>query len=145
MDIISDSPSRTEEIGEELGVKILKKKNDEALVIALTGDLGGGKTTFLKGLARGLGIKETVLSPTFIIFRRYDIDKVNFNRFYHFDCYRINGSDDILTLGFKNIISDSGNVIAIEWSERIEDILPENHLKVRFEFIDEETRKISFN
>lgn len=145
MEVISKSAFQTEKIGEELGLKILEEKKESAFVIGLRGDLGGGKTTFLKGLARGLGIDEMVLSPTFIIFRRYDLKSDNFKRFYHFDCYRIESEEEIIALGFNEIISDSMNIVAIEWSERIEGILSDNRLKVEFEFVDEETRKISFN
>jgi len=145
MEIISKSASQTERIGEELVVEILKNAKNNAFVIGLRGDLGGGKTTFLKGLARGLGVDGTVLSPTFIIFRRYDIKKGHFKRFYHFDCYRIESENEMVTLGFNKIVADSENIVAIEWSERVGRILTDDTLKIDFEFIDEETRKISFD
>lgn len=145
MEIISKSASQTERIGEELGAEIMKNGKDDAFVIGLRGDLGGGKTTFLKGLARGLGVDGTVLSPTFTIFRRYDLKGEYFKRFYHFDCYRMESEEEMTSLGFDDMISDSGNIIAIEWSERVQGILPDDALKIEFEFIDEETRKISFD
>ena len=145
MERISKSAFQTEKIGEELGAEILKKKGDKAFVLGLRGDIGGGKTTFLKGLARGLGVDEMVLSPTFIIFRRYDLKGGHFKRFYHFDCYRIENEEEMTPLGFEEIVSDSGNIIAIEWSERVPGVLPDNALIIEFEFINEETRKISFN
>ena len=145
METISKSAFQTERIGEELGVEILGKKKEKAFVIGLRGDLGGGKTTFLKGLAKGLGVNGTVLSPTFIIFRRYDLKDGHFKRFYHFDCYRVENEEEMTALGFDEIVSDPGNIIAIEWSERVPGVLPDNALIIGFEFINEETRRISFD
>lgn len=107
-----------------------------ALVLGLEGDLGGGKTTFLQGFAKGLGIKEKILSPTFIIMRR-------FNNFYHFDCYRIQKAKDILDLGFKEIINNPQNIVAIEWADRIKKILPKNVLFLKFGFVGKTSRKIT--
>jgi len=143
MEIISNSVLETEALGEGMAVEMLKKKSNRALVFGLRGDLGGGKTTFLKGFAKGLGIKEPVLSPTFIIFRKYDLEGEKFKRFYHFDCYRIENEQEMLALGFNEIVSDPENIIAIEWSEKIEGILFKGIIRIGFEFINETTRKIS--
>lgn len=139
----------------------VKKTGKTALVIGLIGELGGGKTTFLQGFAKGLGIKEKILSPTFVILKRFKITKLKtqnskrkataqnsklneFENFYHIDCYRIKKPKELLDLGFKKIISDPKNIVAIEWAEKIKKILPKNTLKIKFEFIDKKTRKISF-
>ena len=103
------------------------------------GDLGGGKTTFLQGFARGLGIKERVLSPTFVLMRKFPIPK---RSFIHIDCYRIKKAGELLDLGFKELISDHRNIVAIEWSDRIKRIMPKSSLLIKFEFIDKATRKI---
>lgn len=134
--MISKSREETIKIAKDLAKKI-KTSKERAVVIALKGDLGGGKTTFLQGLAEGLGIKERVLSPTFNIFKKY-------GNFYHFDCYRIKDSKEILALGFKEIVSQPKNIIAIEWAERIKDILPEDTLWIEFKFKDKNTRSIDF-
>lgn len=139
---ITNNLSETKKIGRKLAKKILSfsdRKN--AFVIALKGDLGSGKTTFLQGFAKGLGIQEKILSPTFVIFKKFPFfaDKRNF---YHIDCYRIQNSKEILDLGFKQMISDPKNIIAIEWAERIEDILPKDTLTLEFEFINKTKRKI---
>jgi tRNA threonylcarbamoyladenosine biosynthesis protein TsaE len=101
-----------------------------------------------------LGIKDKILSPTFVILKRLKITKVKsqkskikdtnqkFENFYHLDCYRIQNPKEILNLDFKKIISDSHNVIAIEWAERIRKILPKDTLILKFEFINKKTRKI---
>ena len=136
-EFISSSPAKTKKLGQKLAQEILKKKPEKrAFVIGLAGELGGGKTTFLQGFAKGLGIREKILSPTFVIMRR-------FNNFYHIDCYRIKKPKELLDLGFKEIISNPKNIIAIEWADKIKKILPKNTLWLKFEFINEKTRKIT--
>lgn len=130
------SASQTKKIGESLAKDLLKSKTGQkAKVLGLVGDLGGGKTTFLQGFAKGLGIKERVLSPTFIIMRRI-------NNFYHIDCYRIKNSKDLLSLDFKKIISDPKNIVAIEWADRVKKIMPKQTIWVYFKLIEAKTRQI---
>ncbi len=123
------------------------KKTKRALILGLEGDLGGGKTTFLQGFAKGLGIKEKILSPTFIILKKFKIpekkiQKQKFENFYHIDCYRLQKSKEILFLGFKEIISNPKNIVAIEWADRIRKILPKDALILRFKFVDQNRREI---
>jgi tRNA threonylcarbamoyladenosine biosynthesis protein TsaE len=137
--------AETKHLGEFLARKIAGKKRRKALIFGLKGDLGGGKTTFLQGFAKGLGIKQKVLSPTFLIMKRFELKNPRikqFSNFYHFDCYRIIKSKEILSLGFKTIISDPKNIIAIEWADRIKKILPKNTIWINFEFVDKNKRKI---
>ncbi len=131
------SAKETQKLAKDFTKSILKenKNRNGAFVIALRGDLGGGKTTFIQGFAKGLGVKEKILSPTFNIYKRY-------GNFYHFDCYRIEKSEEILALGFKEIVSNPKNIVAIEWAEKIEKILPKDIKWIIFEFIDETTRSI---
>ena len=141
---ITNNSLETISFGEEIAKKILKnRQNKKAQVLALHGDLGSGKTTFLQGFARGLGIKERVLSPTFVIFKKFKIQNPFFNLFYHVDCYRLKDSKDLLGLGFEEFSSNSKNIIAIEWAEIIKDILLENKISVHFEFKDKEKRIIT--
>jgi len=135
---ITKSHTETQKLGEKLAQEILKKKNKKAIIIGLRGDLGGGKTTFLQGFARGLGIKENILSPTYVILKRY-------GNFYHIDCYRLKNAKDILELGFEEIISNPKNIIAIEWAEIIKNILPKNTLWIDFEFQNNNKRAISID
>jgi tRNA threonylcarbamoyladenosine biosynthesis protein TsaE len=141
---ISSSPSQTKKIGHILATEILKNPSQKgAVVLGFKGDLGGGKTTFLQGFASGLRIKEKVLSPTFIIFRRIKIEGSSvFKNFFHFDCYRLKRAKDILPLGFKEIIANPCNVVAIEWAERVGGVLPARTIFINFKFIDNKTRKI---
>ncbi len=130
--ITTTSASQTQKIGEEFAKKI-----KAPAFVALFGDLGSGKTTFLQGFAKGLGVKEKILSPTFVILKR-------FGNFYHIDCYRINSENDLLELNFKEIISGSKNIVAVEWPDKIKKIIPKNAIHIKFEFINENKRKIIF-
>jgi len=128
-----------------LAKKILKEPaRRKAFVLALQGGLGGGKTTFLQGFAKGLGIKDRILSPTFVIMKRFSIKnkKSGFKNFYHLDCYRIKDYKDLLILDFKKIISDPFNIVAVEWAERVKKTLPSDSLFLKFEFINKTTRKL---
>lgn len=137
---ISNSITDTSKIAKEILSGFFKK--DSALVLALIGDLGGGKTTFTKELAKHLGVKETVLSPTFVIYNRYDIPGKRFDNLYHFDCYRIQNSKEIKELGFDEVISNKKNIVVIEWADIIKDILPKDTIYIYFEFVDKNKRKI---
>jgi tRNA threonylcarbamoyladenosine biosynthesis protein TsaE len=139
--IITNSAKETQKLGEKLAREIKSRKT--AVVLCLQGDLGGGKTTFLQGFAKGLGIKEKILSPTFVILKHFKIESSEFEDFYHIDCYRINKPEDILDLGLKEIILNPKNIIAIEWPERIFKILPESAIFIKFKFIDENKREIN--
>ena len=143
MEILTNSYQQTKKTGEILAKEILKTKfKKSALVVGLEGDLGSGKTTFLKGFAKGLGIKEKILSPTFIIMRKFEIRNSKFENFIHIDCYRIKGPKEILALGFKEIISYPKNIVAIEWADKIKKILPKNSLILKFQFLNKNSRKI---
>jgi len=141
---ITNNSLETSLLGEDIAKEILKnKQNKKAQILALSGDLGAGKTTFLQGFAKGLGIKEHILSPTFVIFKKFKIKNPSFNLFYHIDCYRLKDSKDLLGLGFEEFFSNPKNIIAIEWSEIISDILPKDKTSIHFEFKDEEKRIIT--
>jgi len=159
---ITSSITQTKKLAEKIAKQVIKKGPEgQAFVIGLKGDLGGGKTTFVQGFAKGLGIKEKILSPTFVIMKRFKITKIKnqkskikitiqnsktkeFQNFYHLDCYRIKNSKEILDLGFKEIVSDPRNIVAIEWADKIQKIMPKNTLWLNFEFINKSTRKITF-
>lgn len=157
---ITTSYKETQKLGEIFAKNILKLGlKDKAMVLELKGNLGGGKTTFLQGFAKGLGIKDKILSPTFIILKHFKIkpktknQKPKFSGFYHFDCYRLNKPEEILELmgfsaqggpvsGWKEILDNPKNIIAIEWPERVKKILPKDTIKINFKFIYKNKRKI---
>ncbi len=143
---ITSSSVQTKKLGEKFAKEILKNKpKKKAFVIGLEGNLGAGKTTFIQGFAKGLGIKEKILSPTFVILKRFQLNNLTikqFNNLYHIDCYRIERPKELLVLGFKEIISNPENIVTIEWADKIKKIMPKNVLWISFKFIDEKKRKI---
>ena len=98
-------------------------------VLAIQGDLGAGKTTFVQGLALGLGIEDPIQSPTFVYCNEYE-GKMTLS---HFDLYRLSGSEDFINLGFEEHL-EPGGVVAIEWPERIASILPPNVVRLSFKY-----------
>ncbi len=118
IEVISNSPAQTEAFAQKLGAVLQGGET-----IAYFGGLGMGKTRFTAGLAKGMGIFEDVSSPTFSLVHEYRGDKA----LYHFDMYRITTFEDLCSTGFFDYL-DSGNVLAIEWSENIENALPEEKL-----------------
>lgn len=141
----------TQRLGEIIAKEVIcsKKLLSDTVVLELVGDLGGGKTTFLQGFAKGLGIKEKILSPTFVVMRKFKFKLSKNNNgyigLYHIDCYRIRNHKDFAFLGLNDHFSQPGNIFAIEWPERIAKILPKNTIKLHFVFVDKNTRKITIN
>jgi len=134
---ITNSAKATQKIGERLA-----KKLSPPIIVALISDLGGGKTTFTQGLAKGLGIKEKIVSPTFILERIYKIPKKNY-ALHHYDLYRIE-PDDILVDEILENAKD--NIVIIEWAEKIEDKLPKKDIiKIKFKLISENKRQIKIS
>ena len=145
---LTKSPAQTKKLGETLAAGLIKTRiGKKARVIGLMGDLGGGKTTFLQGFARGLGIKGRVLSPTFIIFKKFNIKKKSstFKFLYHIDCYRLMGARDLAALGFRDITLDPKNIVVAEWADKIKGPLLKPSLFVSFTFINKKTREIRFS
>lgn len=121
-EFITNSPEETEAIGEKLASYLMP-----GTVVAFFGGLGMGKTTFTRGLAKGLGATEYVSSPTFSLVNEYGGNPP----LAHFDMYRIDSWEDLFTTGFFDYI-DSGYVLSVEWSENIENALPEDTVYVHF-------------
>ncbi len=101
-------------------------------VIGLIGDLGAGKTTFAKAVAEGLGIEDTVTSPTFTIIKEYYDGRLPF---YHFDVYRLKSTEEMINLGYEEYFYGEG-VTVIEWADKILDLLPEDAIIVEFKSTD---------
>jgi tRNA threonylcarbamoyladenosine biosynthesis protein TsaE len=137
------SPQEMKEAASRI-VSTLVPKEDEATVIALSGDLGAGKTTFSQGVAEFFGVTGTVHSPTFVIMKRYEIDssKSAFKNIIHIDAYRIEKMDEFLVLGWEKIIADPYNLVLVEWPENIIDILPQHCMMIALKHIQETERGI---
>ena len=134
----------TQKLGENFAHEILLKDLQKtATVLALSGDLGAGKTTFLQGFAKGLGITDVVNSPTFVILKRFMMYDLRFKNFYHIDCYRLENPEEILQLGFEEIISNPKNIVAIEWPEKLGEVLPKNSISIAFGHLKENEREIN--
>ena len=133
MEFITHSPEETERIGEALA-----KSLQPGTVLAYRGDLGAGKTAFTRGLARGLGCKETVTSPTYTIVNEYLGGRLPL---FHFDMYRLASSDDLWDIGWEDYLDREG-VCAVEWSENVADAM-ENAVTVTIEKLGETTRRIT--
>ncbi|MFA5086996.1 MAG: tRNA (adenosine(37)-N6)-threonylcarbamoyltransferase complex ATPase subunit type 1 TsaE [Candidatus Paceibacterota bacterium] len=141
MEYLTNDFSGTQALGENLAEKA--KPGRIARIFCLRGDLGAGKTTFLQGFGRGLKIKERIQSPTFIIMSRTPLKGQAFKDFFHFDCYRLDSPQEIIKLGFEEIISNPENIIAIEWPEKIEKFLPPKTTEIIFKILEENQRKIT--
>ncbi|MDP3955515.1 MAG: tRNA (adenosine(37)-N6)-threonylcarbamoyltransferase complex ATPase subunit type 1 TsaE [bacterium] len=133
-------------MGEKLSVDIIARKLSPR-ILCLYGDLGSGKTTFIQGFAKGLGITKRILSPTFIMMRQYQITnhKSQITNLFHIDLYRIDDEKGTESLGLEEIWSDPNNIVAIEWPEKIEKILPKKRIDIRFEYLDESSRQLTIS
>lgn len=132
------------QIASKILEKGFKSKKNNALILALQGDLGAGKTTLTKELAMSLGVSGNVISPTFVIMKIYQTNSVMFKRLIHIDAYRLDKDDELLDLGFKELLEDKENLIVIEWPERVKKYLPKETIWIELGHINEETRTIEF-
>ena len=131
MESITKSTEETKRLAFELAKKI-----PIGSTVALYGDLGSGKTTFSKYFVEGLGLKNRVQSPTFVVARKYGY--VN-----HVDLYRLTSEEEARDIGIEEMLVDKNMITLIEWPEIINNLLPEDSVKIYFEYIDENTRKIA--
>lgn len=141
--MISQSVEQTKELAQSFLNQLTPLKN-KATVVELVGDLGGGKTTFTKYFAEALGVTDTVISPTFVIQKRYHIpNHPQFKTLIHIDAYRLENPSEILKLDWKEDSKNPENLILIEWSSKIKEHIPESQ-QITFNFIDENTREIKW-
>lgn len=136
----------TKNAGETMALgKKLAKEIGEVRIICLNGELGAGKTTFSQGFLRSLGIKGALTSPTFVVMKQYLLGKNIFNlkNIYHLDTYRVE-SEDVINLGWKEIVENKNNIILVEWPEKIEKIIPDKSLWLDFKWLDKDKREITF-
>jgi len=183
---ITNSFEETQKLGEKFAKRFFARRPLGEAIIALYGDLGSGKTTFVQGLAEGLGIKRRVISPTFVFIRQYQVyslreqsssrnnvipakagiqipdpnfarlrwarqvgnDKISSRQartiyFYHIDLYRIENKRHLEGLGIEEIIKNPENIVAIEWAEKMEGLLPRKRIDIRFAYLSESKRRIT--
>ena len=138
MEYNTKSAEETKAVGERFSTHL--NRGD---IVAFSGELGAGKTTFIQGIAKGLGIKGRIISPTFIILRKYDtLEKYDF---YHVDLYRLEGNlkNETENLGLTEIFEKKKDIVVIEWAEKIKDLLPGNTIWVDIQSTDENQRVIT--
>lgn len=161
MKFLSKSLEETEKFARDFVLKLTPKK-DEATLVALSGELGSGKTTFVQFVARALGVKENITSPTFVLIKNYQFTKGDFNFpfekggvpmdigtgdfkiLYHVDAYRLESGAELAKLGFEEIVANPQNLIFLEWPENVAEVLPNDILTIKFSFVDEATRAIEY-
>ena len=140
-------------VAKDLAKKVLEKPSAKpATVIALSGELGVGKTTFTKVFLKALGVRESVTSPTFILFRPYPLPPINqltnqptnFDLAYHIDCYRLENPKELLKLGLKEMLQNPRHLVVIEWAERVKKFLPKKAIWLKLEHgARKNTRKVA--
>lgn len=127
---------QTKDLAKLLAQAVLKGKkinSENALVLALSGHLGGGKTTFVQGFMAGAGIKKKITSPTFTIIKNYPITKLlNYKKIYHIDCYRLKKAKELLDLGLEEILINPKNIVLIEWPKIAKKYLPKDAIRIKF-------------
>ncbi|MFZ2205700.1 MAG: tRNA (adenosine(37)-N6)-threonylcarbamoyltransferase complex ATPase subunit type 1 TsaE [Minisyncoccia bacterium] len=139
--IISKNQKETEKIAQDFLDTILKKECKNACVVGLSGDLGTGKTTFTQSVAKLLGIKGKIKSPTFVIMKRYPLSSRptspskkgrsgGFKNLFHLDAYRLKNAEELFNLGWKEIISNPEHLVLIEWPENVKKAMPKKHHKI---------------
>lgn len=128
----------------EVLAKLAEQGAEKATVLALRGDLGAGKTTFMQSLAKELRVNEDVTSPTFVIMKGYELLDQTYENLVHIDAYRIEELDEMRPLGFSQLLAEPKTLVCIEWAENISDLLPADTLHMTIE-INGEERSVKFN
>ena len=137
MEFITNSDKETKALAAKLAKKITHG------IIALTGDLGAGKTTFVQGFAKGAGIKDKIISPTFVLIRQHQIPNCK-KVLYHIDLYRLENSSELNSLGIEELLSDK-NIVLIEWAEKGSNILTKESIQIYIEKLKVNQRKIKIS
>lgn len=137
MEFITKGAEETQSLGQKIAADLTGGE-----IFALTGDLGSGKTTFVQGFSKGLGLTSRIISPTFILMRKYQLPEKDF---YHVDLYRLEKDVDkeVVSLGLTDVWGKPGNIVVIEWAEKIKDLIPNNAKWIFFENLGEDKRKIT--
>lgn len=140
MIFVSKSVKETANFAAKIAGKISKTFSKKPVVIALEGELGAGKTTFVRAFAKALGVTKNITSPTFVLIKPYrTAGKV----IYHIDAYRLKDYKDLEKLGVKDMMTEPGSVTLVEWSDRVKKIIPKNSIRIHIDHTDKNVRKIT--
>lgn len=138
----SDSDTSTKKFAKKL-IKEKIEEDQKPIIFALKGDLGAGKTTFIKGLADALNVETHVTSPTFLLIQKYPLENVEgFNNLIHIDAYRLESSKEILDLDFEDIINTKENIVVIEWADKIKSVVPSKATWLEFKHGDNKEERL---
>lgn len=141
----SSSEKETQKIAADLAKNTEHNgPRSQATVIAFEGELGAGKTTFIKAFAKAFGVREKITSPTFVLMCHYPIPSVNdgFKLLIHIDAYRLKNHSELIPLGIEEITANPKNIVLIEWSDRVREILPSACIKIHMDHVAKNERKI---
>ncbi|MFH0985235.1 MAG: tRNA (adenosine(37)-N6)-threonylcarbamoyltransferase complex ATPase subunit type 1 TsaE [Candidatus Omnitrophota bacterium] len=134
--VTTSSAQETMDLGKSVASEV-----KPGTVLCFEGQLGSGKTTFIKGLAEGLGLERSaqVKSPTFVLMHIYKVK----TPLYHFDCYRLNSLEELENIGFEDFVNDPRAISCVEWAEKAGDLIPAKARHIRFEILDASRRRIT--
>ena len=146
----SNSTLETKKIAKNIAEKLLTtsfKNNQIPLIVGLVGDLGSGKTFFVKNFLSALGVKAKVHSPTFVLMREYEIKKLQlaqnkYSKVYHIDVYRLNNKKDLEHLNFSEILKEKNSIVFIEWADKIKKLLPKKTVWINFKHGNLENERV---
>tara|TARA_B100000745_G_scaffold85229_1_gene53458 strand:- start:996 stop:1436 length:441 start_codon:yes stop_codon:yes gene_type:complete len=133
-----------EMVAKQLVRELGSRNREKATVLALYGELGAGKTTFIQTLARHMGVRDTVNSPTFVVMKNYTLNAQPWSRLVHIDAYRIEEPTEMEVIKLPELLNDSTNIVAIEWADRVSEYLPEDVVNLHFN-LDNRSRTLSIN
>lgn len=139
-EFITNSFEDTQKLGEEFVSKL-----EPGDILYLYGDLGSGKTTFVKGIASGLGIKSRIISPTFVVLRTHLTSNKKIKKIYHLDLYRLENKKEVENIALDDLFSDTDTITIIEWPELLSEYQGKNIYKITFSYGSENTRKINIS
>lgn len=139
----SRSPEDTQELAEAFIASL--STGEQAVVVALEGDLGAGKTAFSQYIGEALGVHDPIQSPTFLIEKIYELRKKPWEHLIHIDAYRLESEQELLDLGWREIVKKPENLILVEWAEKVRSILPEDAIHIGISHVDETTRSFEID
>lgn len=126
-------------------VSALSPRARAATIVGISGELGAGKTTLAQGIAKALGVEETVTSPTFVIEKIYALSGQKFSRLVHIDAYRLKSAHELEALGWYELLRDPANLVLLEWPEKVEGAIPRDAKRITLKLQDEHARTISYD